>query len=590
MYVLVHPDILKIEKPYWYKVEKDIAHFNDIRKGLKVRVEIHGRKTKGWIIQIAEHLPEEVQNPDKIKSVSEIVGLGVPEHLLSVSMELAKRFYVSPVVFYRKFSPTKTLRLHAYRYDSHVPSNSDIEKMFLVDPRSDRRKIIAKLISETGSTIVITPQNHKKIAEFIKSLGHKVVVYESRPTKRNQSFEQCLEKNVVVIGSRSALFAPLTDCKSIIVLDDSYEQLKEERSPRFHVLDCARMYAELLGSDMYLITSVPSIYSHGLRIEDLRDNNQWPKVHIRDSRDNDPVEGDFTQEVIQAIRSSIQQGLHSVIVLNNISSSKLNVCAKCNTISSCPDCGRNLMLSAEDENKFECKFCGYHRPEICEQCGSTKFKRFKKGSKTVTDEVKRLFPKVSVCEVTSKTLDDEILKNSSDSNPTIFVGTTSIFYRDYLFGKVGNVVFFQFDSMLYQPRIDAFNACLVAINSALRCLRKTDNKFPLLISTKSAESQFLTEIENGDIVSNNNRDLRLREKLKLAPFWASVEIKLEKQAGERLIESVDPSYLVGKTIDNAGMSVMFKAKNHHQLSKMLYHPLRKIAANTKVAIYVDDYD
>jgi primosomal protein N' (replication factor Y) len=583
MYIYVQPDVPKIEKPYWYSTETT-KNSQEIHIGSIVRIPLHGRRVKGWVLQISESHLSEMPPVDKLKDALEFVSIGPPEHIVQFSEALSRRYLCSPVHFLRPASPPRVWRsVLPYGTKETSLQTSFKETLVLVDPRTDRRKYIAEHLADEGSTLIISPNSHKRIATWCRDVGRDAVVFTHDATK--DDYIAASRSNKVIVAGRTGIFAPSTDLASIIILDDAYEQMEEERSPRWNVTDCAREFAQMFDTSLTVITSVPSVRTHGMEVRDQRETNTWPKIYIEDKKQTDPALGSFSPTIIKAIRGSLDSGTDAAIILNNTSLSQVLRCATCDHIATCENCGHSIREDADENHPFICPVCKTRRAQICLHCVSTTFKKYRRGTKGVAAEAAKLFPHNDVVEVT-KANQLEYQRNK----PTVFVATEALFHRVGLTKHLTSCIFLDIDAVLFRPSINAFDQTLVLINRALRAIKRSDNPFACVMVTSSPENETLRDIARHDFVSQRERELVLRKQLQLYPSRATVELTSTSEAVDSFVSKMEPDLVAGMAEHDGKKTIIIKAPNHADLAVKAYDPMRSILSQNRCAVAVDTYD
>ena len=589
MYVRIQPDISKIERTYIYKVSESTKESSKITKGSIVRVVVKGKKQKGWVVEMLDDiagLPDEDLDPLKIKDVLEFVSVGPPEYMVDFAYLLSRHYLVSPVNFLRSASPLRLIQNHTHQ--ELKKGDGYIAKVIYVDPRANRQSLISEAIAKDGSTLLVSPDSHFKLSDWLKQSGKNSTVYMREGKGLKDTFTDSAKPDCVIIGSRSALFAPSTDTKSIVLLDDSYEQLSEDRSPQWRAIDVAKLLAQFLQIELTIITSVPSVSTFDMSTEDKREMKQWPKIDIEDKRNSDPVLGDTSKKTVDLIYNAEKLALDVAIVINNKSISKFLVCKSCETIATCENCAHSVS-QVESQSELECLACNRRRPLVCLECKATSFKRYRRGTKSSVDSYKAMFKNFAVHEVTSSTV-KKAEENIKPGKSNIFVATEAIFHSTKLCNNLGAVVFQDIDTVMFRSSIVAFDQTLVLINRALRAIKKSEIKFPILLSTKHSGHELFTDLSKIDLATNLKRELEVRKSAGLFPYFATAEIKSDAAAIEELNQTIDKSLIVGINAGESESTLLIKAQDHEALSLGAYDDVRKFASRNKFSISVDNYE
>lgn len=581
MYFLIQPDVLKVEKCYWYKSQAEIS------LGSIVRVLFHGRKVRGWVVDIGEQLPGDL-DPAKINDIIEFVSCGPNSKMIALSFDLAKYYLTSPVVFLRMCSPDVKVQGLAEAVIQPKEMRRDLKRdVIYVDARENRRELILENISKSGSTIIITPDSRMRIADLLREHNHKAVIIGVDGKITKEIYQAMNSGNCVVISSRKAIFANLNDLESIIVLDDGFEQLRDERTPKFHSVDVAKIRADKEQCDISVITSVPTVVTHDLHVIDKRSKNSWPKIHIEDLTKTDPTLGIFTHVMLRDIKKAQELGGDVAFITNNTSMARKLVCSKCENVCTCDNCGHNVGLGDED-TQLICEVCKKSRAKICSNCGSTALKKYRKGSKSLSVELEKLFKGSQIIEV-EKT--KEITSDLTDSSKRrIYIGTESIFHRREITKNIMLFIFIDFDAYLLRPRSDAFEQSLISVTRALRILKRSDLDAPVLLLTRMPEHEMIKDLLSNDFVAHLSRDLELKKQLGVAPARATAQAKVKTEDYEDLRESLNTEIIDGEIKEGDFATVAISAENHDILTQKAYDDLRKFASKHRLALAVDSYE
>jgi primosomal protein N' (replication factor Y) len=210
----------------------------------------------------------------------------------------------------------------------------------------------------------------------------------------------------VVIGARSALFAPLPNI-GLIVADECHDASYYQAEPPFyHAVGAAQEYARLCGAVCVLGSATPKIEQRYLavrgqirRLELTRRivQAEMPPVHIVDMREELKAgqRGIFSRILLEGLESTLKRGEQVILFLNRRGTATYIFCRDCGYVLKCPNCETPLTLHVEEKERLICHHCGYQRqmPKTCPQCGGRQIREYGLGSEKVEEEVNRLFPK-----------------------------------------------------------------------------------------------------------------------------------------------------------------------------------------------------
>jgi primosomal protein N' (replication factor Y) len=276
--------------------------------------------------------------------------------------------------------------------------------------RRNRQAII--LVPE----IAITPQ---MVRRFLRRFPGQVGLVHSRlsPGERYDTWRRArLGLLKVIIGPRSALFAPLP-AVGLIVADECHDgSYYQSESPFYHAVEAAKIYARLCGAVCILGSATPTIQQRYqseigqcLRLElpkriqfanSSSGNQGLPPVSIVDMREElkSGRRGIFSQALVDGLEEVLKKGQQAILFLNRRGTATYVFCRDCGTVAKCPQCDTPLTYHTDGLSDLRCHRCGYSRkmPEVCPHCQSNQIRAYGLGSEKVEAEAQALFPSARV--------------------------------------------------------------------------------------------------------------------------------------------------------------------------------------------------
>ncbi len=294
--------------------------------------------------------------------------------------------------------------------------------------------------------IALTPQT---IERFTARFPNRVAVMHSHLSPGEQFDEWYRIKNGefdVVIGPRSALFAPQPDL-GLIIIDEEHEWTykQSEKQPRYHARDTAVKLAELTGATVILGSATPDLGSF-LRAKQGEfqlltlpqrvtpaANTPLPEVHIIDLKEELKSGGDhiFSRSLKKAVFEAVQADEQVILFLNRRGAATFVQCRKCGLVLRCRRCEVSLTYHSVS-NTLVCHQCNYHRkmPDACPRCGSIQIKYLGIGTQKLEEEAKKLFPAARILrwdsDTTRETSHEDILRAFVSHQADILIGTQMI--------------------------------------------------------------------------------------------------------------------------------------------------------------------
>lgn len=245
----------------------------------------------------------------------------------------------------------------------------------------------------------------------------------------------------VIIGARSALFAPLPSI-GLIVADECHDSSYHQSEPPFyHAVNAAQAYARLCGAVCVLGSATPTIIQRHqadtgqiqrLDLPKRIVESGLPPVHIVDMREELKAghRGTFSRLLLQELESTLRRGEQAILFLNRRGTATYIFCRDCGHVMKCPNCDTPLTFHVEEKERLLCHTCGYERgkPKSCPQCGGKQIREYGLGSEKVEVEINALFPKAKTLRWdwdTTRTKDahEMILTHFANHKADVLIGT-----------------------------------------------------------------------------------------------------------------------------------------------------------------------
>lgn len=291
--------------------------------------------------------------------------------------------------------------------------------------------------------ISLTPQ---MVSRFTARFGERIAILHSG-LSLGERYDQWSRiqngKADIVIGARSAVFAPLENIGIIIIDEEHSETYKSEMSPRYHAREIAQYRAMQNGAVTLLASATPSMESYKRAVDgDYRliemkhryNDNKMPDIDIVDMRSELEAgnKSMFSKTLYNALEENIRNGEQSILFINRRGHSTFVSCRKCGYVPLCQNCNISLTYHRYD-NSLKCHYCGFKRENYtkCPSCESKYIRYFGGGTQRVEEEVRRLFPGASTVRLdadvtTRKNSHKEILNKFEREKTDILIGTQMV--------------------------------------------------------------------------------------------------------------------------------------------------------------------
>jgi len=399
--------------------------------------------------------------------------------------------------------------------------------------------------------ISLTPQ---LVGRFQKRLGIEMALLHSglAPGERYDQWRKASRGEArVIIGARSAVFAPCRDLGLIIVDEEHDTSYKQEDGVRYNARDLAVVRAQKQGAVVILGSATPSFESfynvRQGRYETLLLPNRvgggvLPTVEIVDLRKENHAL--FSPSLHNALAENLEAGRQSLLFLNRRGFSHAAICADCGAAFTCCRCSVSLTFHAR-RKALLCHYCGYHLPafQICTLCGGGKIRLLGVGTEKVEGEVRQLFPRARVARMDSDVMtrrgaQGRVLRALEQGEIDILVGTQMI-VKGHDFPRITLVGIITADVALHLPELRAAERCFQLISQAAGRAGRGRHPGRVIIQTFLPEHYAIQRAKEHDFAGFYEEEMKSRQALRFPPLTRMVNIRVSSanpRAAEQGIE------------------------------------------------------
>lgn len=428
-------------------------------------------------------------------------------------------------------------------------------------------KLIGDCVKNGKQAIVMVPEislTPQTVKTFYRYFGSKVAVLHSGLSvgERYDQYKRIKNGEIsVVVGTRSAVFAPL-DNIGIIVMDEEQEATyKSESSPRYHARDVAKFRCAKSGALLLLASATPSVDSFYntskgkyklFRLDERFGGQILPDVTIVDMSDRDLIERDsaFSKTLLCEIEKNIQNKEQTILLYNRRGYHTVATCADCKQVVTCPHCSIALTYHKKN-NRLMCHYCGYST-ELYTECPSCNSKRlFYKGQGTqkVEDELQLLFPDARVLRMD---LDNSSTKGEhqrkfdafSKGEYDILVGTQMV-AKGLNFKNVTLVGVLNADQTLYANDFRAYERAFSLITQVVGRSGRGEKSGRAIIQTLTPQNPIISLAAQQDYDSFFEGEISMRQAMLYPPFcdlcvvgFVSSQHERTKKAAENFVNMI----------------------------------------------------
>ena len=466
---------------------------------------------------------------------------------------------------------------------------------------------IKNTAAESRTALVLVPEAsfiQDTVRRLSDGLSLSVAVFDKKLTPKQELalWEEIKRgKFQVVVGTRSAVFAPLPDLGMIVIDEEENGAYKQEQSPHYHVRDVAQMRAAIEGCVVVYVSSVPSV-----EVWDRAKRGKWETVRfesagggavqIADMDNYNPRKTSILSFPLQnAIQKTLENGGKVLLYMNRLGFSTRTHCQQCGFIEKCDRCNANLIY-LYSQKTLTCGHCRMKRklPKVCPECKGAYLRSTGTGIEKLESEVARYYPQARIHRFEGQT-------KTFPEWANIIIATQAVFRRHEPW-SVALVAVLNFDSQM--QRFD-FRSGEKAFSLLVHLKQLAGEK--LLIQTRMADNYCIRAVRNMDYDKFYNEELKLRRELHLPPSRHLVAIGLRgksedavfeqaKQLYEKLdgrrpknIEIGDPHPDVNpKLRDKYRFTVTVKGKSVKSLLKLIKPALKEVKKrNVIITVNVD---
>ncbi len=400
---------------------------------------------------------------------------------------------------------------------------------------------IAYVLARGGGAIVLVPEialTPQTVQRFAGRFGGQIAVLHSALSEgeRFDEWHRIRDGQArVVVGPRSAVFAPVADLALIVVDEEHEPSYKQDEAPRYNARDVAVMRGWLEGCGVVLGSATPAMESWAnvsrgkyllARIENRAEDRAMPTVEIVDMRLETARSGHvqvFSQRLIDAIQGRVESGEQVILFLNRRGFATSLVCTKCGFVAECDSCSVAYTYHQTD-NRLRCHICGacVGVPAACPGCGDPAFRYAGFGTQRIETIVQTCFPKARVsrldADATShKHSHDEILGEFRSGKTDILIGTQMI-AKGHHFPNVTLVGVLLADSSLHMPDYRAGERTFQLLAQVSGRSGRGEIPGHVIVQTYTPEHPAITAARTADFDRFAEQELALRREGGFPPY------------------------------------------------------------------------
>ena len=401
-------------------------------------------------------------------------------------------------------------------------------------------KLIEHSLARGKKAIVLIPEislTPQTVARFSSRFGSRVAVLHSSlsMTERLDEWNRIKSGMAdIVVGTRSAIFAPLDNIGLIVIDEEQEHTYHSESSPRYHARDIAKLRAHYHNAQLLLCSATPSVESYfnaqkgKYNLEKLTkrySGNLLPDVMMIDMR-TAPMSvhsNTLSQELCEQLRENLERKEQSILLLNRRGYNTLIKCSECGQTAKCPNCSISLIHHTAN-HRMVCHYCGYSQPEKtpCSVCGSEMLRYTGSGTQRVEEELKTIFPDARILRMDMDTTMSRFAHQRSfeafaRGDYDIMIGTQMV-AKGLDFPNVTLVGVLTADQSLFSDDFRSYERTFSLITQVVGRCGRAEKPGRAVIQTYSPDNRILTLASQQDYDAFYDEEILYRKVGLYPPF------------------------------------------------------------------------
>ena len=446
------------------------------------------------------------------------------------------------------------------------------------------------LVPEISLTTQMTERLEKQFSDSVAILHSKLTDAEKR---KEWTYIRTGEKKIV-IGARSAIFAPVQNLKYIIIDEEHENTYKQDNNPRYHTKNVAIKRA-LIEGDVKVIfgSATPSFESYyqaeknNIELVELKERFNNAKMPTYEIVDLNNTPENFSEELLKEMSGALGRKEQVILILNRKAFANLLKCKDCGHIPVCPNCSISLSYY-KYENKLKCNYCGYEKyfNGKCDACGSEKVMQIGTGTEKIEEEIKSYFPESRTVRVDSETVKtkkdyEDIYNDFKNHKYDIMLGT-QIIAKGFHFPDVTLVGIINSDIILNFPDFRAGEKTFQLLTQSSGRAGRGSKDGKVIIQTFNEENEVIQNTVTGNYEGYYRKEMELRKILNYPPFGRLIIIVVSSEEEEELEKKAKKFY----NILMAGLNIGTNPGGNEFVSEPFKAPIYKINGRYRYQIFI----
>lgn len=408
-------------------------------------------------------------------------------------------------------------------------------------------KIIEEVINDGKQVVVLIPEialTHQTVIRLKEKFSDNIAIIHSRMSEGDKyiQYKKCEEgKTSILVGPRSAIFAPFENLGLVVMDEVNDSSYKSETIPRYNTIDVARFRCREQNATLVTLSATPNIdlyYEANRKDSEIslhklskRASSTLPEVLIVDMK-NEVKYGNksiFSKVLIDKINDRLEKKEQVMLYMNRRGYNTIFTCKNCGSTYKCPHC--DVALVSHSDGMLKCHYCGYEvrEPMLCPICNSNEIEKYGMGTQKLEEMCIDLFPKAKVLRMDKDTTSvkdghDKIIEKFRNGKADILIGTQMI-VKGHDFPNVTLVAIMRADLSLYTESYKASEDTFAMLTQCVgRSGRKSSGES--IIQCYDTDSFVYELVKEQDYEKFYKEELEQREKLLYPPFSKLLNIRV----------------------------------------------------------------
>lgn len=485
-------------------------------------------------------------------------------------------------------------------------------------------EIIDAMLLQGKTAIVLVPEislTPQMVERFSSRFKENIAILHSRLNdgEKYDEYRKIARGEVkIVIGARSAIFAPLKNIGVIIVDEEHTTSYKQESTPKYNAIDIAVERAKYHNAQVVLGSATPTLESFAkvikgiyklIELKKRANNKALPTVTLVDMNKEKNRNNHFSKTLIQEIQNTLDRKEQVILLLNRRGYSSFVTCSNCGYVSKCPNC--DITLTYHKTSDMErCHYCGYatKRKEVCPECHEKAIEQLGYGTEKIEEELKSLFNarviRMDLDTTGTKGAHEKIISAFRNQEYDILLGTQMI-AKGLDFANVTLVGVINADTSLMIPNFRSSEYTFDLLSQVSGRSGRGEKNGTVIIQTFNQDHYAIKLAKTHDYMDFFKEEMKIRKTLQYPPYCFLVSIKviskdynlaqtesnlIAKRLRENLLNSTVLGPSIGSTfkINNTyRFGIIIKYKKEDNLYPFLEKMLDYYKINDKIRLDID---